>query len=99
MEQVALAYNRAFKFGKAGKGSEMRSVIEEFGLDVTKPQSAGFGKKKFKTNGGDGVHETMLHVAAASCDVLTVRYLIEKGKLWFTYELLYNADQTNNYSQ
>jgi hypothetical protein len=95
-ERIASAYNRAFQLGRDGKGSEMRNVIEEFNLDVTKPQALNPRKKNSKANGGgDDVRETMLHVAAVHCDVVTVRFLVGKGKAVLPFTTSFFVQQPN----
>ena len=59
----------------------MCQLIEEFGLDVTKPKNLNLnGKKKDpKRQDGDELYETMLHAAAGYCDAQMTRFLIGKG--------------------
>lgn len=55
----------------------MRDVIEKFDLDVTKPPTLNSIKKAKTTSIPQ--FETMLHAAAASCDVALVDWLISRG--------------------
>jgi hypothetical protein len=82
-QRIISAHSRAFNLARAGKGAELCQLIDEFGLDVTKPKKLNLnlnGKKKdTKKKGGNDLYETMLHVAAGYCDPQTVRFIIAKG--------------------
>lgn len=91
--RVASAYAHAFQVGKESKGAKMRSTVEKFDLDVTKPQKLNQQGKKASTAKSqtqietDGF-ETMLHVAAVHCDPETVDFLIARGKLSYLLPVL-----------
>lgn len=76
--RLASHQDRAFNLGKEGKGSEMRTVIEQHDLDVTKPRNLKL-KKQAKQPDQSANFETMLHVAAVSCDASLVDWLIQRG--------------------
>lgn len=93
--RLASAQDRAFQLAKEGKGDEMRSLIEKYDLDVTKPRklngTTGKGAKVAKATN----FETMLHAAAASCDITVIDWLIGRGatlrygySLWILWLLL-----------
>lgn len=77
--RVASAQNNAFQLGKEGKGAEMRILIEKFCLDVTRPRKLN-SKKDPKSDKETGF-ETMLHVAAGSCDVALIDWLLGRGMM------------------
>ena len=77
--RLASHQDHAFSLGKEGKGSEMRAIIEQHDLDVTKPRNLKPSKKQTKQTDQSGYVETMLHVAAASCDASLVDWLIQRG--------------------
>jgi hypothetical protein len=66
----------------------MRDVIEKFDLDVNKPRTCN-ATKNAKTAKAPQF-ETMLHAAAASCDVPLVDWLINRGAFLY-YWLMYNS--------
>jgi hypothetical protein len=84
--RFASAQNSAFQLGKEGKGVEMRSLIEKFGLDVTKPRKLN-PKKDAKVVGKTANFETMLHVAAGLCDVYLIDWLLDRGTIFCRYFL------------
>lgn len=55
----------------------MRDLIEKFDLDVNKPRTCN-ARKNTKTAKAPQF-ETMLHAAAASCDVPLVDWLVNRG--------------------
>ena len=77
--RLASHQDRAFNLGKEGRGREMRDIIEQHDLDVTKPRNLKPSKKQIKQADQSCFIETMLHVAAASCDVSLVNWLIQRG--------------------
>jgi hypothetical protein len=84
--RIAAEQVRAFQFGKAGKGQEMRRVVTESDLDVNKPQKLTFGednKKASKAGKEPKNFETMLHVVAASCDPEALGFLLNRGQSLF----------------
>jgi hypothetical protein len=58
----------------------MRSLIEKFNLDVTKPRK--LNTKKDVKAGKEINFETMLHVAAGSCDEALIDWLLVRGMLF-----------------
>jgi hypothetical protein len=76
---LSTAQINAFQFGKEGRSAEMRSIIEKFDLDVTKPRKLN-SKKDVKVK--ETNFETMLHVAAGSCDVALIDWLLGRGKIF-----------------
>jgi ankyrin repeat protein len=58
----------------------MRSLIEKYDLDVTKPRRSN--SKKDTKMAKDTNFETMLHVAAGSCDAALVDWLLDRGKVY-----------------
>jgi hypothetical protein len=79
-DSIADAYVQAFKAGREGDGGSMRSIIQEHDLDVNKPERQAKLKNAAKrSTGTPSTFESMLHVAAASCDVETVSFLKGRG--------------------
>jgi len=57
----------------------MRRVVEELNLDVNAPERQRSKVQHKQKHGEEANFETMLHVAAASCDPDTVLFLIRRG--------------------
>jgi hypothetical protein len=74
-DRRASAQIHAFQSGRSGKSAVLRSMIVEFELDVNAPQATRkLQKKPQQVN-----FETMLHVAAESCDEDAVLFLLNRG--------------------
>jgi hypothetical protein len=70
----------------------MRSLVEKFNLDVTKPRKLNL--KKDAKAGKDTGFETLLHVAAGSCDVASIDWLFDRGMTMFNVCILSVTDDT-----
>ncbi|KII84274.1 hypothetical protein PLICRDRAFT_701857 [Plicaturopsis crispa FD-325 SS-3] len=74
--------SQAFQLGRAGKGADMRRMVEDAALDVTQPQkppTAPAKDKTAKSKPAPKQFETMLHAAAGACDEETVAFLLARG--------------------
>lgn len=62
---------------RAGNSPLVRKVIEEYNLDVTLPEKS---RKQQKSDVASNF-ETLLHVAASSCDEDLISFLLERGRV------------------
>jgi hypothetical protein len=73
--RIASAQNSAFQLAKEGNSADLRALIEKFDLDVTQPRK--LNQKRAEIN-----FETLLHVAAGSCDVALLDWLLGRGTIF-----------------
>jgi hypothetical protein len=67
--------------GRSGDSKSVKALIEEFNLDVnaSEPQHNKKQRQTPNRQRNDPQHETLLHVAAKSCDESLVLFLISRG--------------------
>lgn len=83
LARLASAQNSAFQLGKEGKSVELYALVDKFDLDVTKPRK--LNQKKDTKAGKEANFETLLHVAAGSCDVILIDWLLDRGRVFGVY--------------
>ena len=88
-QRLQTKYHKAYSEARSGDGRAMRKVIEEGNLDVNAPEKLS----RLKDDKAEMKYTTMLHAAAPKCDVSTIEYLIQKGTLASSDELVFTYIQ------